>query len=299
MIIDARTAFDRYEAVRPALPDAVFPAQTETIVHLGSVIGQFDTFLLDAFGVLNIGETAIPGAVDFIAAIRRAGGRVMIVSNSASVPTAVSLAKFHRLGFDFGSDEIITSRDALKAAMVLEPSRRWGVMAAENSQIDELDIDACALGDDIAEYDAVDGFVLLGSGNWTPARQEHLVASLIRAPRPVLVGNPDLVAPREGGLSLEPGWFAHDLADRIDGCRPIFYGKPFRSIFDLALARIDSIDPARTLMVGDTLHTDVLGGAIAGLQTCLLCDYGLFAGEKIDTLIDRSGIHPNLIVAQL
>jgi len=299
MAIDARAAFDRYEAVRGALPDAIFPVQSETVSRLGSIIGQFDTFLLDAFGVLNIGETAIPGAVAFIAAIRRSGARVRVVSNSASVPTMVSLAKLHRLGFDFTPQEIITSRDALKAALALEPPRNWGVMAARNSQIDELGIDAHILGDAAEDYDAADGFILLGSGDWTAARQGHLTASLIRTPRPVFVGNPDLVAPRENGLSLEPGWFAHDLADRIDGCRPVFYGKPFRSIFDLALTGLGSVQPARILMVGDTLHTDVLGGAAAGLRTCLLCDYGLLAGEESDILVERSGVRPDIVAARL
>ena len=295
MMIDAATAFARYEAVRPALPNAEFPARSEKVAHLRSVVGRYDTFLLDAFGVLNIGETAIPGAIEFIADIRHADGRVMIVSNSASVPTTVSLAKFHRLGFDFSPHEIVTSRDALKTALASEPLRRWGIMAAENSEIEELGIDACTLGDDQAAYDTAEGFILLGSAGWTSARQDRLAASLGRKPRPVLVGNPDLVAPREGGLSLEPGWFAHDLAERIDGCRPVFYGKPFRSIFDLAFARIGTVDPARTLMVGDTLHTDVLGGAVAGVRTCLLCDYGLFAGRDTTKLIEDSGLSPNLV----
>ena len=44
-----------------------------------------DLYLLDAFGVLNIGETAIPGGPDRVAGLQNAGKRVMVV---ASIPRA-------------------------------------------------------------------------------------------------------------------------------------------------------------------------------------------------------------------
>ena len=64
-----------------------------------------------------------------------------------------------------------------------------------------------------------------------------LEASLRARPRPLVIANPDLVAPRETGLSLEPGYYAHLLADRL-GIGPEFFGKPFKNIFDLAFARL-------------------------------------------------------------
>lgn len=298
MAVDAAWAFARYEAVRAILPQAAFPAHTETVAHLSAVAGRFETVLLDAFGVLNIGETAIPGAVAFIASLRAGGTRVAVVSNSASVPSAASHAKFARMGFDFTPDEIVTSRDALKEALATLPSHRWGVMAAENSQIEELGVAAHPLDDDPAAYDTVEGIILLGSADWTDARQVLLVESLRRAPRPVFVGNPDLVAPRESGLSLEPGYYAHDLAART-GLAPRFYGKPFAGVFDLAQRRMGGFDPAQTLMVGDTLHTDVLGGAVFGTKTCLLGGYGLLKGKNVPGLIDRSGIRPDILALEL
>lgn len=298
MAVDAAWAFARYEAVREALPQAGFPARSVHAAHLGEAVAAYDTILLDAFGVLNIGTRAIPGAVDFIAALRDAGKRVMVVSNSASVPSAASHAKFIALGFDFSPAEIVTSRDALKAALRALSPHRWGVMAATDSQIAELGVEAHALTDDPDGYDRAEAFILLGSADWTDARQDRLVDSLRRIPRPVLVGNPDLVAPREDGLSLEPGHFAHDLAARA-GVTPVFHGKPFPGIYDLVRERLGPLDPARTLMVGDTLHTDVLGGAAFGLRTCLLRDYGLLAGQDIGALIHASGIRPDLVAAQL
>ncbi len=109
------------------------------------------------------------------------------------------------------------------------------------------------------------------------------------------MGNPDIVAPREDGLTLEPGYYAHDLHRRT-GIKPEFYGKPYANIFDLVFDRISPDTPkSRIAMVGDTLHTDVLGGAAYGVQTVLIENHGLFAGNDVDGFIKHSGIIPNWI----
>ena len=44
--------------------------------------------------------------------------------------------------------------------------------------------------------------------------------------------------------------------------------KPERAYFDYCFAHIDGFDPARALMIGDSLTGDVLGGKNAGIKTC-------------------------------
>jgi ribonucleotide monophosphatase NagD (HAD superfamily) len=52
-------------------------------------------------------------------------------------------------------------------------------------------------------------------------------------------------------------------------------------------------------MVGDSLHTDILGASAAGLQSVLLTDYGLFRDGGAPAMIRRCGIIPDWIVAGL
>ena len=59
---DARAIFDRYQAIRNRLPVADFPSKTCAIGSLMDIADQIDAFVFDAFGVLNVGETPIPGA---------------------------------------------------------------------------------------------------------------------------------------------------------------------------------------------------------------------------------------------
>jgi ribonucleotide monophosphatase NagD (HAD superfamily) len=113
----------------------------------------------------------------------------------------------------------------------------------------------------------------------------------------VLVGNPDIVAPRDDGYSFEPGHYAHQLAE-IDGVAPLFYGKPFGAVFARALARF-GVTPERVLMVGDTLHTDILGGNTAGTGTVLVSDTGSLHRGDVTRAIAESGITPDYVIPHI
>jgi HAD superfamily hydrolase (TIGR01450 family) len=291
---DADWACRRYEEIRPRLPSAAFPATSRRISDLGELIDEIDVFVLDGFGVLNVGAAVVPGAPERMSALRAAGKRLFVLTNGASFPTEQSVEKYRRLGFDFCREEVVSSRDALARALAGRPKLRWGFAARADSAIGGLATRGLRLGDDRAEYETADGFVLLSSGDWNQARQEMLVASLIARPRPVLVGNPDLVAPREDGLSIEPGFYAHEIADRT-GCVPEFFGKPFASVFELMRERVGEVPGHRIAMVGDTLHTDILGGAAMGWRTVLVLDHGLVQGFDVEVLRRVSDIRSDFI----
>ncbi|SFE51432.1 HAD-IIA family hydrolase [Roseivivax sediminis] len=292
---DPALAFEAYLRVRPRLPQARFPQTWQAARDLGEIAGEFELILLDAYGVLNVGESPIPGAAARIASLRAQGKSVMVVSNSAGYPKRRMMQRYARLGFDVTPEEVVTSREALLAHLAAAPPRRWGVMLTPEAGDDEFDpFDIVHLGDHRTDYDRVDGFLLVGSDGWTEAQQAHLAASLRAHPRPVCVGNPDLVAPREDGLTQEPGHFAHRLVEEA-GVSPDFVGKPFREIFELALSR-HGIDPSRVLMVGDTLHTDVLGGAHMGFATALVSGHGALCGLDVGEAIAASGIVPNYVI---
>lgn len=297
--IDPARALAEYQRLRPRLPACDTQGAGRVAARFLDIVAPYELILFDAYGVLNVGETAIDGAAQTIAALRDMGKSVMVVSNSAAYPKAHMMDRYANLGFDFTLNEVVTSREALLHHVAQEPTRHWGVMLNPDKDMGEIaDLGATVLADDLAVYDRAEGFLLVGADGWTAARQEMLEASLARHPRPVLVGNPDLVAPREDGLSLEPGWFAHGLIDAT-GASVHFCGKPFPDIFDLALARCSAIDPARVLMVGDTLHTDILGSAQAGFATALVTGHGSLLGLDVSAAIKGSGIAPDYIVSKI
>ncbi|HLQ17546.1 MAG TPA: HAD family hydrolase [Tabrizicola sp.] len=295
MLADADAAFARYESVRARLPHAHFPIGSRILPSLEEVADHVDGFLLDAFGVLNVGETAIPGAVARMASLRQRGKRLVVLTNAASYTRPQLLAKYHRLGFDFSADEVVASRDVAVAKLDgIAPGATWAAIAAAGDPFSDIParlVDAIL---DPAALDTADAILFLSTARWSAALQDRLVASLARNPRPLVIANPDIVAPREDGLTLEPGLFGHDLLDAIAG-EVHWFGKPFPDAFAEGIAR-SGLAPGRLAMVGDTLHTDVLGGAAAGCRSVLVTDFGLFAGRATAPYIRASGITPDFIV---
>jgi 2-haloacid dehalogenase len=56
--------------------------------------------------------------------------------------------------------------------------------------------------------------------------------------------------------------------------------KPAKGYFDYCFAHIKGFDPARTLMVGDSLSSDIAGGQNAGIATCWINPSGKVCGLK-------------------
>lgn len=287
----AADAFDAYEAIRHLLPAMPGPGTGRDIGSILEIVDRVDAFVFDAFGVLNVGDSPIPGAAERVAQLRASGKLVRVLSNAASYDRAAAFAKFARLGFPLAEDELITSRDAtLRAA----DDRLWGVIAATEDPLEDLPYPVLRLGDAAEAYDRADGIMFLSTSGWSEHRQALLQASLSRRHRPVLIGNADLVAPRETGLTLEPGHYARNLPGKVR-----LFGKPFPDVYDLVTATLPGVPADRIAMCGDSLHTDILGAASQGWRSVLVTADGLFAGEDTSPYERRSGIVPDWRVTRI
>ncbi|NOR61257.1 MAG: HAD-IIA family hydrolase [Rhodobacteraceae bacterium] len=291
---DTNWAFAQYENVRKRLPASNARGACKRVPNLGALAEDFDVFLFDAYGVLNVGTTPIASAPARVAALQSMGKRALVLTNGASFPASDRLPKYRQYGFNFAAEDVISSRDALAVHLAAVPNIHWAAMAPKNASFEGLGVRFDLLEDAPETYVRAEGFLLLGSQIWNDERQAMLVETLRAHPRPVLVGNPDLVAPYEHGFSLQPGLYAHWLADKI-GLEPQFFGKPFGGMFAEAARRFADVPPERVLMIGDTLHTDILGGAAAGFKTLLVENHGMFRGADVLPYIEKSGIAPDYI----
>lgn len=290
-------AIERYTQLAHRMPNPVNPAVSKNVAHLGELADEIDVFVLDGFGVLNVGDTTVPGAVERVALLQEMGKQVLVLTNGATLPVEKTVEKYKKWGMKFDVPDVVSSRNALEAAMLSQDKNMlWGVAGTEYAQIEKLAPRTILLGDNPDDYAQADGFIFLSSLDWTDERQQLLHDALTAKTRPLLVGNPDLVAPREDAMSLEPGLFSHALAD-AGIVKPAFYGKPFSDVFDLAAARIENVAPERIAMVGDTLHTDILGGASYGWRTVLIKNHGLMKEADDEATFAKTGIRPDFIAA--
>ena len=300
-------AFRQYEQIRRWLPAGLAAEQQprpRELDNLAPLADQFQVFVFDAFGVLNAGPRAFPKAIERFRALQRMGKQVQILSNAATASHPRLVDKYRRMGFDITPDQLISSRWLLEQSLngrVREGN--WGVIAPEQSEPGTLPIHWHPVRPPVngqlkRELDAYDGLVMLSSEDWNEEMQSALEASLSERPRPLEIANPDLVAPRGDCLTLEPGFFAHQ-AREASGVMPEFYGKPYAPAFRAVLERFVDIPPEQILMVGDTLHTDILGGQNAGMKTLLITAEGSLQGMNIPECIAQSGIAPDFIAPRI
>ena len=149
-------------------------------------------------------------------------------------------------------------------------------------------------------FEEMKSFILLGTLQWDTVWQEILFNSLKENPRPLFVANPDLVAPHEEEFSIEPAYYVSQLIK--NGIHlPFWLGKPFPTIFELAMNRINELSGrhiplSKIVMVGDTLHTDILGATSFGLKSILMTKHDLLKNTNVGKMIKHTNIIPDYIV---
>ena len=260
---------------------------------------RYDAFILDGYGVVNVGAEPVPGIVEAVEALRGAGRAVMVLTNGAGRPVRWTARRYAEWGVGIPEHLVVSSRDSLEAELAAHPRPGlWGVMAKPDSELETLPAETALLGDEDAPYREADGFILLRSGEWTVERHRRMVEALRSAPRPVLAANPDVSAPYpDGSFSAEPGYWALRVEAEA-GVRCERFGKPFPPAFDLALDRLGAagLRRDRVAMVGDGLYTDILGGLAAGLGTVLVTDHGLVRDLDWRAWAERTGISPDHVI---
>lgn len=302
-------AWRLYCAARPLMPSlpphhSAAGRSLQGSVRVESVLeiaSAFDVILLDAYGVLHVGNGPLPGVAATLAALCRLGKPLAVLTNDVThAPDAVR-DRLCALGLPLESAQIVSGRAVLGAALAALPPGEGmvSVLASHPEPIVAHHPGTRAGTYDPADLDRARAFVLVDTNAWdddTPARQ--LTRSLARHPRPLIVCNPDVTCPFRGRLSLEPGSVAFPLAQEGPASSVVFLGKPFPGIYDLVRGLWPDVAPARFLAVGDSPHTDILGAAAAGM-TSLLVESGLLAGRDSLALCAEAGIHPDYVTARL
>ena len=120
----------------------------------------------------------------------------------------------------------------------------------------DVEADVQAVSDAYMEF--------LGQGHWFLPGAEEAVERLSKKYRLFLASN--------GTASVQKGRMTSaNLYRFFEQCfvsEELGAAKPSKAFFDAAFARIEGFDPAKAMMVGDSLSSDILGGINAGIRTC-------------------------------
>jgi len=256
-----------------------------------SWFSSFDTVMTDCDGVLWTGGTALDGSPDMICRFRDMGKKVFYVTNNSTKHRREYKTKLDKLGFGGEMDEIIAT--AYLAASYLEDTgfdKSKSVYVVGSTGItQELD-DLGIKHNDVGPEPLPDGMTLENIRQKLPPKEDGVGAvivgfdihiSFMKMMRGAsylsdkqiqfIATNTDEQFPMKAQGLVVPGTGTMVAAvETCAGRKPIVLGKPSKFMFEIVKNRHPSIEPSRTLMIGDRANTDILLGKNCGLQTLLV-----------------------------
>jgi HAD superfamily hydrolase (TIGR01450 family) len=260
-------------------------------VQSTSQLRDLDGFLLDCDGTTYLSERAYPGALQFVACLRRLGKRHLWVTNNTSRDAEGYAQKLRRLGFAATADNVYTSgRAAIDYMWARKPQPCIFPLAMPAYEA-ELVAAGCVLADGKAEPASVDwvlASVDLGF-DWEKLRQ---ACDLLRAGVPLLATHADKVWLTAEGTLPDCGAILAFLREAT-GVEAKVVGKPYPEMVRGALAKA-GLEPGRAAMVGDRLYTDIRMAKEGGLFAILT-----LTGEATREDVESSPFQPDLVVADL
>lgn len=231
-------------------------------------IPSYDAYVFDLDGTLYLGDAALPGALEAVAALRDRGAVLRFVSNNCTRSPEQYVEKLSRLGFAVRLEEIVTPVVTTVRWLLTNAPGAVVFPIAPEPVVSALTEAGIAVGDDPERID-----IVLASYDRTfdyAALQIAFDAIWFHRRARLMSTNPDRFCPYPGGRG-EPDAAAIVAAIEAStgaACERTF-GKPGREMLELALQGVE-IAPDRVLMVGDRLATDIAMGVAAGTATALV-----------------------------
>ncbi len=218
-------------------------------------------FLLDMDGTIYLDEDLFDGTLDFLAYVKKIGGRALYLTNNSSKSVEKYIEKLARLGIDSTADDFVTSVNATVAYLKTQSFKK--IYALGTASFRQQLRDAGFTVTDKRE----EGIDCLCMGFDTELCFQKLedACILLRDDIAYIATNPDWVCPTWYGSVPDCGSVSEMLC-RATGKRPRFIGKPNPDMIYLALEKT-GYRKEDALMLGDRLYTDIASGVNAGIDT--------------------------------
>ena len=256
---------------------------TELLPGFKSLSERYDRLIVDLWGTLHNGLSPLPGAIECLQAFGAAGARIILLSNA---PFRVSGVRdvLAQIGIPETIYEDVFCSGEIAWRAIRDRSDPWH---------NRLGRRAALIGPDrhmpMLDNPGIDAAVELGDADFVictgPREAGHTLddymAELARAAAaklPMVCTNPDREVLRGDAREICAGALAEAYETHYGG-DVAWHGKPYRPVYDEVLRILDNPERDRVLMIGDGLHTDVAGAAVAGIDAAFIV--GGIAAERL------------------
>lgn len=248
-------------------------------------------FFLDLDGCVYVGSTLIEGSKEAIAYLRKAGKRVVFLTNNATRAPEEYVAKLNEMNIGASTEDVITS--GVATAKYLK--RSYGSLKILPLGAPALTVvlsrEGHAIVDDPIEAEAV---VVCLDFDFNYSKLAKAMKA-IRSGAMFFATNTDPTLPTESDLLPGAGALVASISTST-GIQPFVVGKPNTTIFQIAMESVNA-SPEESVFVGDRLDTDVEGAKRLGAFAVLVFS-GVTNPSEINNLSTSSRV-PDLVIENL
>ena len=279
------------------------------IPHFSTLAADYDALLCDVWGVVHNGIASFPHACDALMRARARGAVVILITNAPrqSMVVARQLEKLHVPLETY--DAIVSSGDVTRVVIEARPGQSVCHLGPERDRSIFTGVDVR-----LAPLESADYVVCSGLDNddvETPEDYRARLETMLARKLFMVCGNPDAVVERGDKLVYCAGSIA-DLYATMGG-EVLYAGKPYRPIYDLALAKAQAaagrkVAVSRVLAIGDSVRTDLKGARTIGVDF-LFVTSGIHAEElggrerpdskALNATFAAAGDRPKAVMRQL
>jgi NagD protein len=240
-------------------------------------------FLIDMDGVIYRGNKMIPGAVEFVAALRAKNIPFLFLTNNSQRTRLDMVMKLRRMDFDVEEKHVFTCGMATARFLAQQKPGGTAYVIGEGGLLNALHDNGYAIVDHAPDY------VVVGEGRTLTFEMLETAVNMIRNGAKLIATNLDPNCPTPNGI--RPGCGAVTaMIEAAAEVKAFSVGKP-SPIMMRAARKALGLSAEETTMIGDTMETDILGGVIMGYRTVLVLSGGTQSAD-----LKRYGYQPDIIV---
>lgn len=268
-------------------------------------------FLIDMDGVIYRGKTPIPGAVEFIDKLKIDGHPFLFLTNNSQRTSRDVCYKLRQLGFNIDEEDIFTCARATARHLARSKPNGTAYVIGEGGLLTELHNYGYSIVDDKPD------FVVIGEGRTIMLEAVDKAVNMVLNGARLIATNLDPNCPVEGGKFRAGCGAFVAMIEFATGKKAFSVGKPSPVMMRMARKKLN-LTTDQTIMIGDTMETDILGAGAMGFTTVLtlsgvakkesLSDYGYapdfvvdsihdLLSEELFTRILNKGVIPQLVEA--
>lgn len=223
-------------------------------------------FLIDMDGVIYRGSELIPGALRFIEMLLEREVPFVFLTNNSQRTHRDVVTKLARMGMIVEEQHVFTC--AMATARFLAEQKPGGTAYAigEGGLLHALHLNGYSIVDHSPDY------VVVGEGRTLTLESLELAVQLILDGAKLIATNLDPNCPTKHGT--RPGCGAAvAFLETATGAKAFSVGKPSPVMMRAARKQLE-LATSETIMIGDTMDTDILGGVQMGYHTVLVLSGG-------------------------